>query len=459
MDFGDRSDNPFSVSLSMDARPRKQVLKSGIRFFLLVGFCLSVTAVIMSQGRAWLVHRLTHDFASLTSAERKERLIQIAELGTPAVEPLVNSMADPDLDVARTAFELLQQSQNDWSVLERSKRRSRNAALVESLTSIAMDLPDDRTGWGTRLLQQTLMETVDDPGDESRQIYDDANHAIELLSLSSRSRASGIDMVPASQSESNSLAATIHDEDTTEPTRLAIRAQPLPVERAQANELWTQWPPPVETRFSRDAPAIDRSEPNAFAASRGSHPVQASESPSVYRSGGKLQAVRTHDGVALGTVSTPATDGRDLDRTETEVPATEIRQAAHLVDSPLQTYDDPSVMRWLVSDHATLREKAEAELGRRGYDREEMSIARQLAGADALGRMELVEAIARSNRVDPRPWLLMLLEDSSRDVRLRVISVMATMNDPAMTQRLRLQLVDERDPTVAARIRRVLKLR
>jgi hypothetical protein len=457
MDFGDRSDNPFSVSLSMDARPRKQVLKSGIRFFLLVGLCLSVTVVVMSQGRAWLVHRLTSDFASLTSGERKERLIQIAELGTPAVKPLVVSMSDPDLDVARTAFELLQQAQNDWSVLEPSQRSSRNAALVESLTSIAMDLPDDRTGWATRLLQQTLMETVDDPGAESRQIYEDANRAIELLSLSNHSRPSGLDPVPGSPSDSSSLAAEIDADDLTEPRRLAIRAQPLPVERAQANELWTQWPPPIETRFSREAPANERTESNAFAGQNAS-PVQPSETPSVYRSGGKLKSVPPEDEVALGTVSTRAS-GQDLARTETDVEATGIRRAAHLVDSPLQTYDDPSVIRWLVSDHATLREKAEAELSRRGYDQDALSIARQLAGADAHGRIEMVEAIARSNRVDPRPWLLMLLEDPSRDVRLRVISVMATMNDPALTQRLRLQLVDESDPTVAARIRRVLKLR
>jgi hypothetical protein len=33
------------------------------------------------------------------------------------------------------------------------------------------------------------------------------------------------------------------------------------------------------------------------------------------------------------------------------------------------------------------------------------------------------------------------------------------MNDPGVSQRLRMHLVDERDPTVAARIRRVLDLR
>jgi hypothetical protein len=73
--------------------------------------------------------------------------------------------------------------------------------------------------------------------------------------------------------------------------------------------------------------------------------------------------------------------------------------------------------------------------------------------------MQLVDAISRSSAIDPRPWLLMMLDDESRDVKLRVISVLATMNDPGVSQRLKMHLVDERDPTVAARIRRVLDLR
>jgi hypothetical protein len=71
----------------------------------------------------------------------------------------------------------------------------------------------------------------------------------------------------------------------------------------------------------------------------------------------------------------------------------------------------------------------------------------------------LIDAIARSQSIDPRPWLLMMLEDESRDVKLRVVSVLATMNDPGVSQRLRMHLIDEHDPTVAARIRRVLNLR
>jgi hypothetical protein len=54
---------------------------------------------------------------------------------------------------------------------------------------------------------------------------------------------------------------------------------------------------------------------------------------------------------------------------------------------------------------------------------------------------------------------LMLLEDQSREVRLRVVSILVTMDDPDITQRLRLHLVDERDPTVAFRIRRNLDIR
>ncbi len=59
----------------------------------------------------------------------------------------------------------------------------------------------------------------------------------------------------------------------------------------------------------------------------------------------------------------------------------------------------------------------------------------------------------------PRPWLLLFLDDSDRDVRLRTVASLGSMDDPAIAVRLQTQLGDERDPAVASRIRRVLNLR
>jgi hypothetical protein len=448
MDFGDRSDNPFSGSFTKARTSRTQALKSAIRFFLVVCVCLVVSLAITSQGPKWLVHRLTRDFESLNAHEKKERLVQIADLGPPAIPCLVQSLADPDLEIARTAYELLQQAQNDWSVMNPSDRADRHSAMVRSLKTIAVHLPEDRTGWGTSLLQQTLMETVDRNSDDARQLYGDANHVIELLSLTARAHSA--DPVP----DSLTMEFDHDSQDPKEPRRLSVRARPLPVDQSQAAEAWTQWPPPRETRYDHDV-EVDALSQGTRASAIPTETTAPTDSPSVYRSGSKLQAVASEDEVALDLVG----DGNARSLQEVDADSSTIQPVAHLVDSPLETYDDASVMRWLGSEHAALRDKAESELVRRGYGPSEISLATQIVTADTQARLGLVNAIAQSGRVDPRPWLLMLLDDPSRDVKLRVISVLATMNDPTISQRLQLHLVDEEDPTVAARIRRVLKLR
>ena len=134
----------------------------------------------------------------------------------------------------------------------------------------------------------------------------------------------------------------------------------------------------------------------------------------------------------------------------------EIRSVAHLVDSPMETYDDKSVIHWLGSPHRRLREQARAELVSRGFNQSQLAFATQIAAGDAETKLELVNLIARSTESDPRPWLFLMLDDENRKVKLHVVSVLATMNDPEVDQKLRTHLVDESDLTVAARIRRVL---
>ncbi len=366
MDFGDRSDNPFSVSLQAARTPRKQALKSAIRFFLLVSACLAICLVITSEGPKWLVHRLTRDFATLSAPEKKERLGQIAELGPPAIPWLVQSMADPDIEVGRAAYELLRQSQNNWSVLEESERAQRHSVMVHSIQSIAIDLPEDRTGWGASLLQQTVMTTVDGKSERARQFYRDANHAIESLSLSSRSAVPQVADAPVD----STLSIQLDDDsqDSRQPKRLAVRAQPLPVGHSQDAELWTQWPPANEIRFRQDSVTSNNSQDRPNATSQQGPPRQA-ESPSVYRSGAKLQPVAQGAGVELNAFPSPEprSVANHTAGTAGEAVASDILPVAHLGRFASSDLRRPSVMRWLSSEHAALREKAEAELRRRGY--------------------------------------------------------------------------------------------
>lgn len=397
-----------------------------------------------------MLDRLTHDFDSLSGQQKKARLVQMAELGPSAIAQLTKSMADPDLEVARAAYQLLQRSQNEWTVLEEATRIERHRLLVQSIAENAFRLPEDRIGWGTSLIQQTVMEVVEQNSDPSRQLFREANHAIELLSISGP---------PAIKDQSIDVTTMDdHANDLGHPKRLAVRAQPLPVDQSTVSETWTRWPPPLEPTSNHDPQDGDMVE-----RTMATKPVnvlrEPTESPSVYRSGSRLRPVMPSETIVLNSIH--AEDHMIIPEPDPapESAPTSIQPVVHLVASPMQTYDDQSVIHWLGSEHEALREKAKAELTRRGYGQSELSIATQIAHGDTATRLALVDSISESASLDPRPWLLMLLEDPNRDVRLRVISVLATLDDPQIDQRLRLHLLDENDPTVASRIRRVLKLR
>lgn len=448
MEFGDSSDNPFAIELSKPNTSRRKSVGSAVKFLLLVAICLAATVLIGNQSRRWLVHRLTHDFHALSGQDKQARLIQIADLDALAIEPLVSAFADDDINVARTAYDLLTQAQNSWTVLEPDEQERRHASMVQSLTSIAVHLPDDRTGWGTSLLQKTILMTVEARDPQSQALYRSATHAIEMLSLSDRSGPSILSPEPL---------------DPLAPKRLAIRAKPLPL---SLSALESGGPTIAEAgtaaALPRDGqPLANAASPDSIASQAGdapqSHPT-ARQEPSVYRSSStRLQAVDPNETIELRAVGQPSETSYQTN--DVQEASDEIQSVTHLVDSPMETFDDKSVMHWLGSPHQALREKARLELINRGFDDTQLNIATQIASGDVQTRMALIDAIARSNSIDPRPWLLMMLSDTSRDVKLRAISVLATMKDADVDGRLKMHLVEERDPTVAFRIRRVLDLR
>ncbi len=428
MDFGDLSHNPFALELSQPKRVRRKSVVSALKFLLLVAVCFVVTLLISSQSRRWLVHRLVDDFDSLSGEAKQARLIQIADLDALAIEPLVKTLADDDINVARTAYDLLRQSQLSWTVLDYQEQQRRHASMVDALRSIAVQLADDRTVWGTSLLHQTILVTVERGDDQSRGLCRDARHALEMLSLSDRSGPSILGAEPL---------------DPLAPKRLTVRSRPLPL--------------PLDDIDSADQGAVATIVSQSTTIDQDLALQQSADAPSVYRSSSTpLQPIASGEPVILREVGRPretsfqSSGGQQV---------AEIQSVTHLVDSPMETFDDKSVMHWLGSPHQVLRDKARLELLSRGYDSSQLNIATQIASGDLQTRIALIDAIARSDSMDPRPWLLMMLGDKSREVRLRVISVLATMNDPEVGSRLRAHLVDERDPTVAFRIRRVLDLR
>ncbi len=428
-------------------------MTGAIKYFLLVVICFCVTIVIGSHSRGWLVNRLTQDFETLSATEKKQRLLEISELGAPAIQPMVDSLADRNREVARAAFDLLRQKQKGWSGLRRDDQQTRHKILVNALNRLGVNIPDDRRGWAIGLLHQTITASVAQNDETTRALYARANDTLELFTLSQRTGPS-----------------VLSDEalDPQTPKRLAIRATPLPVAMietpnpAPPNSA-APWPADQQNlaaetgathqQVQSSAALLDDRSQSTSARSAGpsqqhSFAATSSGGASVYRSGSpQLHPVPQGQAIILRRADQPQ---------ETSYQGVRVRRVNELVESPMETLDNRSVIRWLGNSEATLREKAKQELTRRGFNSNEISLAARIANDDVQSRIELVDVIAHSASIDPRPWLMMMLHDDNREVKLRVISVLVTMNDPAVRQKLRLLMNDQSDPIVAARLHRVL---
>lgn len=412
MQSGDFSDlpNPFAAVSLRQSRPRKVALVRAIKFLVLIAVCFALVLGISVGSKQYLLHRLNANFDTQSPAEQQRRVIQLAQLGPAAIAPLVEKLLCNDLDVARTAYDQIRELQNEWTVLPPTTRRSRHDQVVTAIESIAVRLPDDRTGWAATLLQQTIAEFVSSPDAPARDLYARTNQTLDKLTLSTRSGPSVLTDQPL---------------DPSQPRRLRVAPAPLPIDFA------------------------------------GVDPVGDEPAPSIYKSAAApLQPVAPEDSVVLrpidSTLIQPQAVAMSKPATvETSFQINQVQSTEPITDSPMSAYDDPSVMSWLSSGHATLREQATLELMSRGYSQRELSLAQRIAGADVATRCELVDLIAREPSIDPRPWLYLLSRDEHRNVRLAVASVIATMNDPEADRFLQSWLINETDPSVAARLRRI----
>jgi hypothetical protein len=121
--------------------------------------------------------------------------------------------------------------------------------------------------------------------------------------------------------------------------------------------------------------------------------------------------------------------------------------------------DPTDTLRWMHALHAPdlrLRERAEAELGRQGFEAFQIDLARQLTDPDPRIRRELAESLPAMPGIDARVWLLWLSRDERAEVRLAAMAVMATTGDPAVIKRLEQMARTDTDPQVQRQGERLL---
>lgn len=399
--MSDSFQNPFAIPVAK----RRNPLASSLKGLVFIAALFVLVIVLQSQTRQWLLQQWVSGFADLPVGEQIERLLQINQLGDLATETLARRIAAENDSVAETAVDLIRDRQAAWSTRQDDDLAAAHMRMLVGLEEIVDQLPPIRVGWVAQLVNQTLIECVDQRGPAMTQTYHAAN---ELLTR---------------------VADRTGVENRLEDSIAGPSLVPLPVRMQTIDEAtdFAAVPQPPPEPISDSLTTPDTDGPQIVA--RSTAPVTAVQHPeqAIHRVAGDS------DQAPDQTNDTP----RRIDKT------------------PLQTFSTRSVIGLLASNQAATRDQAVEELVRRGLSNEEIRIANQLAASQVEVRLGLLDSIIRRSDLDPRPWLLWLAEDTSREVRFRAVTALQAMNDSAVTATLRKRLSVEDDPTVIALLRQL----
>lgn len=397
------TENPFAVPAKRPAVFR------ALKALCVIVFCLGTVLTIQFGSQYWLLHQLTSNWDSQPVAVRVERLDSLAGLDNLGRPMLVRALTDPHRRVAHSAFDHLLDQQAAWVAMPDAQADEKYRQLVEQLTKVAADLPADRRGWLATLLNATIVETVEHSSEDATLAY---AQATKLLADSPLKHA------PAEVVETSS-------------SRVALRSEALPVDLMAEDDVGEILLHPLAGASNGPAPPNDTSSPEFQEA-----PVENEE----------LQPISEAN----------ASTGNAKDASLNDTAERVVVPVQHLTDAPFETYSTRSVIAWLRSVQPKLRDIARSELIRRGFGEPELELAARMADPDIRVRLGLLNDLSQRGDIDPRPWLLWMAEDAERDVRLRALTSLATMQDPNVHEKLRERLQHESDPAVVSLLRRVL---
>jgi hypothetical protein len=115
-----------------------------------------------------------------------------------------------------------------------------------------------------------------------------------------------------------------------------------------------------------------------------------------------------------------------------------------------------AVFSLLHSSDPLVTQAAMNELKRRRFSARDIDVGRHLTNPDATQRRRWAEALPGLAGIDAKPWLMWLSHDENPEVRLTVITLMATTSDPQMLKRVAQVAHADSDSRVQKQASRIL---
>ncbi|QDT09582.1 HEAT repeat domain-containing protein [Planctomycetes bacterium K23_9] len=514
MNKRDLSDLPNPFAPDSARRWEKPRLVSAAKVFAVTVVALVVLLVVTSRGPGWLANRLSKGFDSLDSQQKQSRLVQLSQLGLPGIEPLMAGLADPDSEVSDATIALIRDLQAQWTTMPRAESAPRQLALVNAVGKSANRLPEEQQGWAADLLNQTIVECVDETDHASRQIFEAANNALASLSHAGRNATQAFDdsksvsmkmpsgvpqplplsvasdgqswtdwppqrptvlqpetvaaeSMMAEQDELSFPSISITDVRSREsaitmPVAASMSVAPATVAETPMASIPVAQEPVTQKPVAQEPVAqASLSLPTAIAAGAIAQPERQIQPEPMPESGVRLTSAETLGGdpiVAQSGFVQPADQTLAIESASEQVAAEQVAGERATIGN-WNSIDTVSIIKVLGSPQEVVRQQAKAELLHRGFSDTELSVAVAIATSDAAYRVELIRQLVDQQTIDARPWLLLMLQDNTREVKLAAVDALGRMLDPQVRKELRLRLIDEPDQKIVLKIRRILNLR
>lgn len=373
--------------------------------------------------------RLESETPAVGSENIARHLQQLRQLGKDGLQSLVRSMSSNRADISEGAATAIESELEEWRSLPVDASSVLVSTLAELLALHADSYPPPARRRAAQIASQILLWPIDRNVIDGSRLVDDCGTVLEASFHVAENPA-----VEAAISDLEELAT---ENNFDEPA--AVSPSPTPIQDRLPGGISEISPPPQEFGSDENLPIlpypVSSAEPNPFPVSEPTDDTAADEpAPQLYRSPAPTRVLE-----------------QEAPRPPAHTPVAVLRKPP-----ALDKLADLDVMRELHSASDAVSFAAAEELKGRGYRDIDIKLARHLVDPDPQVRLKLVGALPSIAGVDPRPWLLHLMKDSSVEVRRAAASVLATSSDPEIRRRLEELELEETDPEVLRQVRRAL---
>jgi hypothetical protein len=463
----------------------------------------------------FLLRRWQADLDQISESELETRFRQISQLGTPGWQVLVRSLGHPRSAVAEAAARVLHHELEAWQSIPSKESSPRIALLVHELA----DNVDSFGGIGRRAAGEFATRALRWPLDsrevDQPRVIADCDRILRVAVVLDPNPENEPETGEEFDSETVSTPrSAVQDDETNESLGafFGVAARPIPGGGLPAQPIEMPSLPPSLVNPDARGEGMGGPSENQESASLPSHapreifPETATETPGISSDttlesdlprlprelpptrsdepgrldghlrehlpeSGRPSVVEPPAQIPPPLLMKPAKSSSGLEqRPELISPAVVVQlQGAGPVDNDanslrsattragnrMEQIPDLQVVRMLADRLPERRQLATEELRRRGFEDEDLLLARQFISPDVDKRRALVTSLADIS-VSPTRWLLWLSQDENAEIRRLAVTFMAKTRDRLLHRRLDEMVATERDPSVIRELQRCL---